>query len=319
MLKNAFARLCAGMLIAVAGASHAFPDKAITIQVPFSPGTTTDVNAREFAQVLSEIVKQPVVVDNKVGAEGQIGASSVLNAPPDGHMVMFTSNSLPVLDPLMKKGLPYNPIKDFAPICAFASTSNVMNITASSPYKTVGDFIAAAKAQPGKFTFGYASAVQRLAGELFQQAAGIKLTAVPYRSSLVALTEVAGGQVDLIFIDHVSAMSSYQNGRIRPIAVAGKQRYKAIPDVPPASEAGVPGYDIHPWFGFYASAKTPPGVLEKMRDAFKRTLLSPATAANMEKRDLQLLPLCGDEMARHLADDVSLTRRVLNKAGIEPQ
>lgn len=319
MFKKASAWAAACVLLAAASASQAFPDKVITIQVPFSPGTTTDVNAREFAQVLSGIFKQPVVVDNKVGAEGQIGAMSVLNAAADGHTVMFTSNSLTVLDPLMKKGQPYDALKDFAPVCAFASTSNVMNVTGSSQFKTVADVVAAAKAQPGKITFGYASAVQRLAGELFQQAAGIKLTGVPYRSSLTALTEVAGGQVDLIFIDHVSALSYYQSGKVRPLAVAGTQRYKAIPDVPPASEVGVPGYNIHPWFGFYASAKTPPAILAQMREAFGRAVSSPATAANMEKRDLQVLPLCGDAQAKHLMEDVALTRKVLTKAGIEPQ
>lgn len=319
MFKNVFAWIVACVLFALASASHAFPDRPITIQVPFSPGTTTDVNAREFAQVLGAIVKQPVIIENKVGAEGQIGAMAVLKAAADGHTVLFTSNSLTVLDPLMKKGQPYDALKDFAPVCAFASTSNVMNVTGSSEFKTVADVVAAAKAQPGKLTFGYASAVQRLAGELFQQAAGIKLTGVPYKSSLTALTEVAGGQVDLIFIDHVSAMPLYANGMVRPLAVAGAQRYKTMPDVPAASEAGVPGYDIHPWFGFYASAKTPPAVLAQMREAFGRAIKSPATASNMEKRDLQVLALCGDGQARHWADDVALTRRVLTKAGIEPQ
>lgn len=319
MTRRTFAFIAGGMLLAAAGAAQAFPTKAITIIVPFSAGTTTDVNAREFGIVLSSVARQPVVVENRVGAEGVIGAQALLNAPADGHTVVFTSNSLPVLDPLMKKNLPYDAVKDLAPVCAFARTSNVMNITGAGALKSVADVIAAAKAQPGKITYGYASTAQRLAGELFQQAAGVKFTGVPYRSSLTALTEVGGGQVDLLFIDHISASPFYQNGRIRPLTVAGSERFKAIADVPAASEVGVPGYNLRVWFGFYASGKTPPAILEQQRALFLQALKSPLTLANMEKRGVEPLPLCGEAHAKYQASDIEMVRQVLQKAGIQPE
>lgn len=308
-----------GLVISPWVQAQSFPTKPITLIVPFSPGTTTDVNAREFGQVLSALVKQPVVIDNKVGAEGGLGAQALLNAPADGHTIMFTSNSLTVLDPLMKKNMPYDPLKDFASVCTFARTSNVMNITGSSRFKTVSELVAAGKADPGKLTFAYASTVQRLAGELFQQAAGVKMTAVPYRSSLQALTDVGGGQVDMIFIDHISATPLYQSGKVRPLTLAGSQRLKALPDVPAASEAGVPGYQIQVWFGFYASSKTPPAVLNQLREVMAQALRSPAAQTNMEKRDLIPLVLCGDAQTRLWNEDLGLMRQVVQRAGIQPE
>lgn len=306
-------------LAAAACAAQAFPDKAITVIVPFSAGTTTDVNARDFAQLLAEEVGQAVTVDNRVGAGGTIGGQRLLSQPADGHTMLFTSSSLPVLDPLMKKDLPYDPVKDFAPICAVARTTNVMNITAEGPYKNVADVVKAAKAEPGKVTFAYASATMQLAGELFAQSAGIQLTGVPYSSSVTALTDVGSGVVDMIMIDHISASPFYQSGKVRPVALAGDQRAKALPDVPSAAEAGVPGYAIRVWFGVYAAAQTPPDVLEQLRAVVGKTLSSPASRANMEKRGLEPFPVCGADFAKAQQDDMKLMQQVLDKAGIEPK
>lgn len=319
MLKSARIWIIGGLLAAAAGTTQAFPDKPIKIIVPFPAGTTTDVNAREFGQLLAEVVKQPVVIDNRSGAEGAIAGQALLNEPADGHLMLFTSSSLPVLDPLMKKGMPYDPVKEFAPVCAIARTSNVMNITASSPLKTVADVIAAAKAQPGNVTFAYSSATTRLAAELFQQSTGIKLRGVPYRSSNQALTEVGSGLVDLMFIDHISSQPFYDGGKIRPLTVAGAQRIKALPDVPSATEAGVPGYTVQPWFALYASAKTPPAVLVKVREAVDQATKRPGMAVNLDKRGLAPIPFCGDAFAKFQADEIELWREVLKKAGIEPQ
>ncbi len=319
MFKRMSLLALAGLALVSAATAQTFPSKPITVVVPFSAGTTTDVNAREFAQVLSAIAKQNVIIDNRLGAEGAMGAQAVLNAPADGHTVMFTSNSLTVLDPLMKKSMPYDAVKDFASVCTFARTSNVLNITGASRYKTVADLVSAAKADPGKITFGYASTVQRLAGELFMQSAGIKLTGIPYRSSVQALTDVGGGQVDMIFIDHVSAMPFYQTGKVRALTLAGSQRLKALADVPSASEAGVPGYQIQVWFGFYTSAKTPPAVLAQLRDLMSQALKSQTAQTNMEKRDLIPLVLCGDAQTRLWNEDLGVMRQVVNRAGIQPE
>ena len=319
MIKNFLKLAMVVVPIAVASTAHGFPDRPITVVVPFGAGTAVDVNGRDFAQAFGTVITQPVVVDNRPGAEGTIGGLAVLNAAPDGHAVMFTSSSIPVLDPLLKKNLQFDPVKDFFPICTVARTNNVMNITGSSSIKTAADLIAAAKAQPGKLTFGYSTASTRLAGELFQQAAGIKLLGVPYKTSATGLTDVAAGRVDLFFIDEVSAGPFYQNGKLRPLAVASPARVKSLPDTPTASEIGVPGYKIQPWFGVYASAKTPPEVVAQLRELMSKAVKSPAYAAKLEQRGLAPLVMCGDAMGKFQLEEIELWRGVIKKAGIEPE
>ncbi len=311
--------VAASFVVAATSASHAFPDKPITLVVPFGAGTSVDVNARDFSQALTASGKASVVVDNRPGAEGSIGAMAVLNAAADGHTMMFTSSSIPVLDPLVKKSMQFDPIKDFTPVCTVARTSNVINITGASPIKTVADLIAAAKAAPGKLTFAYSSATTRLAGELFAQAAGIHLLGVPYKASMAGLTDVASGQVDLFFIDHVSAAPLLQSGKLRALAVAGDKRIEALPSVPHAKESGVPGYKVQPWFGVYVSAKTPPASVDQLREFVTQAVNAPAAKAATEKRGQDVLLLCGNAMTKLQADEIALWREVLKKAGIQPE
>ena len=319
MLKNFPSWAFTALIAASVGAAHAFPDKPITILVPFGAGSSVDANARDVAHALSVVAKVTTVVDNRAGAEGTIGAMAVLNAPADGHTLMFTSSSIPVLDPLLKKTMQFDPIKDFTPICTVARTSIMVNITGSSPIKTVAELIAAAKAQPGKMTFAYSTATTRLAGELFQQAAGISLTGVPYKASMSGLTDVASGQVDLFFIDHLSVGPLLQSGKVRALAVAGSKRIAAQPNVPSATEIGVPGFAIQPWFGAYVSSKTPPAVVEQLRQLVSQAVDTPATKAAMEKRGQEHLVVCGNALAKLQADEINLWRGVIKKAGITPE
>ncbi|MGE4238886.1 Bug family tripartite tricarboxylate transporter substrate binding protein [Ramlibacter sp.] len=305
--------------IAAAGTSHAFPDKGVTMIVPFAAGSATDVAARTLADGLQRSLNQGVAVDNRTGAEGAIGARAVLNGPQDGHMMLFTSSSITVLDPLMRANLGYDPINDFAPICTVGGTRFLLNMTAASPWKTVAEVIAAAKAAPGKLTFAYSSASTRLAGELFQQAAGVKLTGVPYRSSAQGLTEVAAGQVNFFFIDTASAGPFYQSGKIRPVIVSGATRLKELPDIPSATEAGLPEFNVTPWFGLYLSGKTPATVVEQVRTAVSQALAKPDMKAAIEKRNLIPFAHCGDAMKSFQANEINVWRRVTKSAGIEPQ
>lgn len=319
MFKKRVQWIMGGLLATAVGTVQAFPDRPITVVVPFGAGTAVDVHARDFSQVLGSVIDQPVVTDNRAGAEGTIGAMVVLNARADGHTLMFTSSSIPVLDPMMKKNNQYDPVKDFTPICTVGRTSNVMNITGSNSIKSAADLIAAAKAAPGKLTFAYSSASTRLAGELFQQAAGVKFTGVPYKASSTGLTDVASGQVDLFFIDDVSAAAFYPNKSLRALAVAGPNRIRALPDTPSATEIGVPGYQIQPWFGVYASAKTPPDVVARLRELMAKAMSTPKASANLEKRGLSPLLVCGDAMSKLQLDEIKFWRQVVQKAGIEPE
>lgn len=317
--RMACRKAIAAMLLAASAVTHAFPDKPITMIIPFAAGSSTDVVARDIGNLLAAALKQPVVFDNRTGAEGTIAANAVLNAPADGHTLLFTSSSLPVLDPLMKKNLPYDFVRDFAPVCSVSRVPFLVNVTGSSSLQTGADLISAAKAAPGKLTFAYSSASTRLAGELFQQAAGIKLSGVPYRSSVAGLTDVSGGQVDLFFIDDVSAGPFLQSGRLRPLLVAGPQRLRQLPNVPAATEMGLSGYTVQPWSGIYMSAKVPATVQRVVREAVARVVTSPAANAIYEKRNLIPMPLCGEELQKFQADDTAQWRQVITRSGIEPQ
>jgi tripartite-type tricarboxylate transporter receptor subunit TctC len=311
--------IAVGLLLAGAAASHAFPTKPIKLIVPFSAGTVTDLLARELGQSLSGVVKQPVVVENRTGGEGTIGAQAVLNAEGDGHTLMFSSFSISVLDPLLKKSLPYDPVKEFTAVCGVAKIDNILNISSSFPYKTAGEFIAEAKNRPGKFTFGYSSAATRLAGEFFQQSAGIKLMGVPYRATVAGLTDVASGQVDMFFIDQTSAKAFYETGKIKPMVVAGTQRLKSMPDVPAASEVGVPGYSIQPWFAVYVPAKTPTAITAQVDVALRQALKTPSMLALLERTGLQEFSLCGEDLKKFMQEDIRRMGQVVQAAGIEKQ
>lgn len=319
MFNRIIRRIAVALTFAAAGASHGFPDKPITLIAPFAAGSATDVAARTFADVLSKALNQGVVTDNRTGAEGSIGARAVITGPTDGHTMLFTSSSLTVLDPLMKANMPYDPSTDLIPVCSVASVRFLANVTGASPYKSVADLVAAAKAAPGKLTFAYSSASTRLAGELFQQAAGIKLTGIPYRSSVLGLTEVAAGQVDLFFIDPVSAASFHQSGKIRPLVVAGPARMKELPDVPSAVEAGIAEFNVAPWYGVYITAKAPAAVVEQVRNAVAQAMRRPEMKAALEQRNLISGSVCGEAMRTFQRDEVNLWRRVTTKAGIAPQ
>lgn len=307
------------LLVFGSGLATAFPDKTVTVIVPFGAGSAVDVHARDLAQALGPVFNQTVIVDNRAGAEGAIGAMGTLRAPADGHTLMFTSSSIPVLEPLMKKTMQYDPVKDFTPICTTGRSSNVINITGTNGIKNSAELIAYAKANPGKLTFAYSTASTRLAGELFQQVAGIKLQGIPYKASTAGLIDVASGQIDLMFIDDVSAAAFYQGGRIRPLAVAGPERIKALPDTPSAREIGVPGYAIQPWLGVYVTAKTPPAVVTQLREQMTRAVKSAVATASFEKRGMLPFVVCGDAMTKLQMEEIQIWRGVMQKAGIEPQ
>lgn len=308
-----------GALLLAAAASYAFPDKPIKIVVPSNAGTSTDVLARELAQVLSAVVKQPVVIENRTGAEGSIGAQSVARAEPDGYTLMFASSSLAVLDPLMRKTPAFDPLKDFTPVCAIAKIGHVLNMSSTLPYKTAAEFVAAAKAEPERFTYAYSSATLRLSAELFQWQAGIKLRGIPYRSSAVGLTEVGAGQVSVIFIDQVSAAPFYQSGKVVPLLVSGPERLKALPNVPSNKEAGVPGYELSAWFALFLPARTPTDVVKRLRDATTDALKSAPVRAMLDKAGLAEFPVCGDALSKLQLADMERSRELIKRAGIEPQ
>lgn len=319
MVKRIRACLAAALLAATTSIAMAFPDRTVTVVVPFPPGASTDVAARDLAQEMATVFKQAVVVDNKSGAEGAIGAQAVLNAAPDGHTMLFASSSITVLDPVLKKTMFFDPIKDFVPVCSATQIDLFLYVTGNSPYKTVADLIAAAKAQPGKLTYAYSSATTRLAAELFALSADIKLTGIPYKAVLGALTDASSAVVDMMVVDQVSGVPFVRAGKLRMLALASSQRSSFAPDVPTGPELGLSEFSIAPWNGLFVSAKTPPATLARLRSLVAEATNSASYAASISKRALRGFPLCGDALSTFQREDIDRTRRAMKAAGIEPR
>ena len=264
--------LAGALMLAPAGASHAadaWPAKTVTLVVPFAPGGATDVVARLLAQKLSLAWGQAVVVDNRAGAGGNIGANVVAKAAPDGYMLLMASGSVMTVNPTLYTRLPFNVQKDFAPITNVARGPLVVTVPAASDIKSLADLVSRAKAKPHELTFGSAgigSQVQ-MAAESLTFSAGIDMQHIPYKGESQALTDLMAGQVNLVVANIAAVTGQLNGGRLRALAVTSKDRSKSLPNVPAVAETGVPGtagMDISAWFGLIAPAGTPAEVVDKV-------------------------------------------------------
>jgi tripartite-type tricarboxylate transporter receptor subunit TctC len=257
--------------------AQAFPTKALTIVVPFSAGGTTDILARVVGQYMAKDLGQAVIIDNRAGAGGNIGAQMVARAAPDGYTLLMGTVGTHAINQSLYKKMPFDPIKDFAPITRVALVPNLLVANPSQPFKTVKELIAYAKANPGKVTFassGSGTSIH-LSGEMFQQMAGVEMQHVPYKGSAPALTDLLGGQTAIMFDNMPSVISHVRAGKLRPIAVTTPTRSPALPDVPTIAESGVPGYSATSWFGILAPAATPAPVIAKLNASILKALADP--------------------------------------------
>ncbi|HEY5863393.1 MAG TPA: tripartite tricarboxylate transporter substrate binding protein, partial [Casimicrobiaceae bacterium] len=255
MLRNAFIAVvlaCFGTL-----AQAQYPDKQFTFVVPFAAGSATDQLARSLGQEVSRITKQTVVVDNKPGASGFIGAEAAKKAAPDGYTVFITTNTTHAANEHLFKKIPYDPVKDYLPVTGLGKGGQIMIVNLSVPAKSVAEFIALAKSKPGKVSFGSGSSSSRVAGEMLQQLAGIELLHVPYKSNPLAINDLLGGQIDMMITDTATGLPQVKGGKVRPLAVSTAKRSPLTPDLPTIAEAGVAGYDMGYWFAAYVPANTP--------------------------------------------------------------
>jgi tripartite-type tricarboxylate transporter receptor subunit TctC len=251
--------------------AQAWPAKPVKVVVPFAAGGATDVVARLLAQKLGDAWGQTVVVENRAGAGGNIGADVVAKAPADGYTLLMASGSIVTANPYMYKSLPFDPAKDLVPITNIATGPQVIAVNAASPFKDLREFIAYAKANPGKLNFGSAGIGTQvhLAGENFAYAAGIDMTHVPYKGESAALADLMGGQIQMVPANLSGAMAAIQQGRLRALAVTSRERSPQLPDVPAVAEI-IPGFENAGWFGLLAPAGTPNEVVEKVyRDCAK--------------------------------------------------
>jgi tripartite-type tricarboxylate transporter receptor subunit TctC len=257
--------------------SPSYPSKPIRFVVPYPAGGPLDTVARLLGQRVSESTRQPVIVDNKPGAGGNIGADAVAKAAPDGYTILMGAVATHAINPTLYAGIPYDPAKDFIPVTQIASTPNVLVVNPAVPAASVREFIAYAKANPGKLNFGSGStgSAGHLAGELFKTMAGIEMTHVPYKGAAPAMNDLIGGRIQLMFDNLASSLAQVRAGKVRALAVTTAKRSALAPELPTIAESGLPGFDINTWFGIFLPAGTPPAIVERLHAEFTEALAAP--------------------------------------------
>lgn len=313
--------LAATLPVLAAGSARAedaedFPSRPVTIIVPFAPAGGTDILARMLAQKLEQRLSKPFVVENRPGSGTVIATNFVANSPPDGYTIAMTVSSL-AIDVTLYKRLPYDPAKDLALVALIASVPFVLVVSPSLPVTSVDDLIKLAKQRPLSYGSGGIGAFHHLAGSLFANMAGIKMTHVPYRGTAPALNDLLGGYIQLMFSDLGPALPLITAGKLRALAVTTKDRFAALPDVPPLGDAGVPGYNIAAWQGVIAPGKTPKDVLNKLNASFNAIVALDDVKARM--KDLGMIPIGKgdpDELRRFLDAEIVRWGKVVEAAGL---
>jgi tripartite-type tricarboxylate transporter receptor subunit TctC len=304
--------------LATAARAEDFPTKPIKIVVPFAAGSATDLVARGLGAKLQEILKQPIVVDDKPGASGQLGASAVATAPADGYTLLMGTNSTNSANGALFKKLSYDPDKDFAPIARCVTGVNALVVNNDLPIKSVAELVEYAKKNLGKLNYSEASASQRLSAEMFNSLAGVKIERVPYKASPQALGDVASGQVQVMFPDLPQALTQIQAGRVRGIGVTGPQRTKVAPDLPAIAET-VKGYSLVYWLAVFAPAPTPRPIQQKLFDAIAEAMKDPATVQAMTQGRMEAAVIGLDDFATYVKTETKWWTEAIKAAGIEPE
>ena len=316
-------RLLTGLIACLASATilAAYPDKPIKVIVPFAPGGGTDLVARTLAVPMGEDLHQTIVIDNKPGGSTIIGTDALAKSVPDGYTLVVATLAHAV-NPSLKTKLPYSQDKDFAPVILVGVSPNVVVVSADSPYKTFAEFLAAAKANPGKLSYasqgGGTSA--HLAGELFNSLAGTKLTHVPYKGAGPALTDVIGGQVDVMFATASAVGSLVDAGKLRALAVTTPTRSTtpSLAKLPTVAESGVPGYNAGSWYGYFAPAGTPPDVINKLNASIKKGAQTPAFKSRVESEGLVIKTGTPEDFGKFVKAEEIRWRKVIKDANISP-
>ncbi|SOZ17605.1 conserved hypothetical protein, UPF0065 [Cupriavidus taiwanensis] len=307
-------------LILPAGQAWAeFPDKPIRFVVPFAAGSATDQLARAIGQAITVDSKVTVVVDNKPGANGFIAASDVAKAAPDGYTVLISTNTTHAANEHLFKKLPYDPVKDYTPITALGRGGQIMVVNPQVPAKTVGEFIALARQQPGKLSFGSGSSSSRIAGELFQQMAQVQLLHVPYKSNPLAITDLLGNQIQMMITDTATGLPQVKSGKLRALGVSGKARSPLAPEVPTIDEAGVKGYEMSYWFAAYAPAGTPQPVVAKLNAMMVKAARSESAAGFYKSTGTEIFTSTPAELAKFQSQESGKWGRIIKAANIQPE
>lgn len=312
------AALAVGGLLGASFAQAAYPERPITWVVPFPPGGAMDVIARTLGETVSKDLGQPIVVENKPGAGGNIGATQVSNAKPDGYTIMIVANGMAV-NPSLYKRLGYDPIKDFEPISLLADVPNILVTQASrKDVNSVEDVIEQVKANPGKYTYASAGVGTsiHLAGALFTYLGKLDMLHVPYKGSGPAISDLLGGQVDYMFDSITSSKPHIDAGKLKALGITTSKRSSSLPDVPTIAESGMPGYELRPWFATFAPAGTPADVIDTLQKAMIKAMETDKVKTTFQTIGAEKIGSTPAELKTYLQSETEKWKKIISETGI---
>jgi tripartite-type tricarboxylate transporter receptor subunit TctC len=319
-----YLRIAIMLALGLAGASAAFgqgyPNKPVKLVVPFTAGSATDILARTVGQKLSETWGQPVIVDNRPGAGGTIGAAMVAKSPPDGYTLLVHS-AAHAYNPAIYTNLAYDTVKDFIAVVPLAGQPNVLVVAPASGLKSVADLIALAKKKPGELNFASAGTGSgtHINGEKFRLAAGIDVVHIPYKGTPEALTDTMAGRVTYFFSPISAALPNVREGKLNALAVSTATRSSVLPNVPTIAEAGLPGFDYNLWVGVFAPAGTPVEIVERLNNDVNRALREPEVRERLAALGAEAMPMTTAEFAKFVQREIEDSAKVIKAAGIKAQ
>ena len=308
-------------LPSLAWAQDKYPGKPITLICPYSAGGNADQRSRQIGRFISTALGQPVLVDNKPGAGGNIGTEAVARAKPDGYIIGMGNFAPLAVNPTMFLKLNYDPAKDLMPICLIEKGPLVLMVPANSPFRSVKDIITAAKASPGKLSFasGGLGGSHHLSGEMFKSLAGLSMVHIPYKGGAPATTDLMGGQVDMMFEQMYAAAPSIRVGKLRALAITSKTRSPLFPDVTTMAEAGVPGFEVQNWQGLIAPAGTPVAIIRTLNEAVNKALMDPAIKEQMLAQGNEIGGGSPEVFAALIKSEADRWGKLVKSANIRPE
>ena len=312
-------RICMLCIAAVSAGqvlAQAYPSKPIRLVVPFPPGGPTDILGRAIGAKLSEFMGQPVIIDNRGGAGGGIGADNIAKSAPDGYSLLLGTTGTHTINPNLYSKLPYDPIKDFVPISLVVKYINILLFNPSLPVKSLADLIALAKQKPGQITFGSAGngSSNHLTAEMLATMTGVKMQHVPYKGSGPALTDVIAGQINFMFDQYSTVAPNIKAGKLRAIGIATKQRHRLLPDVATIGET-VPGFEVSPWYGLFAPAGTPKDIVNRLNTELTKVMKSTDIHNRMTTLGWDPVTNTPEEFAAQIKSELAVWADVVKKSG----
>lgn len=308
--------LCIAACFAGQALAQAYPSKPIRLVVPFPPGGPTDILGRAIGAKLAELLGQPVIIDNRGGAGGGIGADNIAKSPPDGYSLLLGTTGTHTINPNLYSKLPYDPIKDFVPISLVVKYLNILVVNPNVPAKSVAELIALAKQKPGQITFGSAGngSSNHLTGEMLAALAGVKMQHVPYKGSGPALNDVIAGQITFMFDQYSTVAPNVKAGKLRAIGIATKQRHRLLPDVPTISET-IPGFEVPLWYGLFAPGGTPRDIVNRLNAELTKVMNSPEIHERMTTLGWDPVTNTPEEFTAQIKAESAVWADVVKKSG----